>query len=271
MPEPRLVVIGATGRIGRALQRQVGAPALRGLARHAPPDSDAWADFVVADRRDQPALVRLLDGADAVIDLCAFEAADSAALAGAWAACARRPRLVILASSLAERDRARWATPIDPQIGLADAPDPADAYGLGKYAARTSAEAGLSALGASVITLLLPQILAIDDIDARERRYLDDARLLGHAQLPGNGGQRPCIITAEDAAMVMVALAAADAVTPTGTQIERFQVAPPVQPRLDELAVALLAGAGMPPRWRPHPDAGWRGPHSGADIGRAAE
>ncbi len=266
MPELRLVVIGATGRIGRALQRRVGCAALRGLARHAPVDSATWADFVQADRRDHAALLRLLDGADVIIDLCAFEAPDSDALVRAWAACARRPRLLILASSLAERSPARWATPIDPQIGLAHEPPPSDAYGLGKRAARTSAETGLSALGAHVITLLLPQVLATDDRDARERRYLDDAQRLGHAQLAGDGQQRPCVITADDAATVMVALAG-DAATATSVAapIERFQVAPPVQPRLDTLVAALLTGAGLPTQRRPHPDADWRGPHSGAD------
>jgi len=264
---PTFAVIGATGRVGRALQRAVGVGRLAGMARRAPADAPDWQHFGVADRRDVTSLRAVLDGADVAVDLCAFTLGDMSPLLEAWAACARPPRLLLLASSLAERAPERWSTAISPENGLRSEVAPADPYGAGKRSARLAAEATIPGLGGHVITLLLPQLLAIDDPAARERTYLRAARDLGAAQLPGDGQQRPCVVASDDVAHLLVALASAGVacLQAAGVRTTVLQVAPRRQPSVATLVSALLAGAGLPGAMAPHPEPSWRGPHSGAD------
>ena len=69
MSRAKIAVLGATGRLGSALQRQWGRQHLLGLARHPPADAAQWAEFVSADRRNTLALQDLLSRCDAVVDL----------------------------------------------------------------------------------------------------------------------------------------------------------------------------------------------------------
>lgn len=306
MPDPAdrraavVAVLGATGRLGRAIGRRASqspdhAASIRGLARHAPTESAPWARFIAADRHDADAVRRLIDGADVIIDLCAFDAGDADALLEAWRLCIQPPRGLVFASSLAARPRDRWGSPVSngpggssPQAPSGGALDPVDgvdldSYGAGKRAARLRYERALSVLGVNVTTLLLPQVLALDDLSPRELRYLTDAQAHGVAFVPGSGAQRPCVVRAMDAAESawLCALRSRASLggehvsarqTPGGQangaqvgELRTFQVAPPTQPDVATLVRALLDGAGLSPVVQPHPDPSWRGPHSGAD------
>lgn len=253
MPHP-WAIIGATGRLGRALSACPGTGAVVGLARNQPATAANWASFIRADRSDHDALCAVLEGAAVVVDLCAFDSADADGLIAAWQAVERPPRLLVFASSLAERPLARWS---HPESELAADQPPEDSYGLGKRAARLRFEQGLPA---PVLSLLLPSLICPDDSAAAERRYLDDARRLGHALVPGSGDQRPAVATVAGVAELLVTLAGQEL-----TDHIALQVAPGAGPTVAELVEALLGGAGLPPKWQGHPDPGWRGPHSGAD------
>ncbi|MCO4760118.1 MAG: NAD(P)-dependent oxidoreductase [Myxococcales bacterium] len=259
-----IAVIGATGRVGRALQRRFGTARLRGLARTAPIDHDQWDSFIAADRSNVPALTALLDGCAVVIDLCAFDASDSAVLANGWAACKRPPHRLILASSLAERAVSCWHLPIDRDHGLKAEPGPTDAYGMGKRAARLRAEAEISDFGGQVISLLLPQLVAPDDPHARELTYLKDAQSRGLVRLPGSGQQQVCVVSTDDVATIIASLAG-DVDLPH--PISQWQVAPSQPSTVIELVEALLAGANLSAKLAPMSDLAWRGPHSaGAEV-----
>ncbi len=247
-------IIGATGRLGRALRARLGDCRVHGLARHEPQPGHGFDRFLVADRRDPAALDSMLDGAQVIVDLCAFDGADVAPLVSAMAACTAPPRLLILASSLAERPVSRWPLPASE---MGDDPPLRDAHGLGKRAART---AFADLLATPTLTLLLPQLLCTDDPNARERVYVEQALRSGHALLPGNGRQRPAVAPVAGVAQTIVALS-----SHRWTDSEVVQVAPPRGPTVIALVEALLSGAGLAPRWQLHEEQGWRGPHSDAD------
>ncbi len=224
------------------------------MARRRPVNAGDFHAFIAADRRDPRALSALLEGVDVVVDLCAFDAADVAPLISALAVCERSPRLLIFASSLAERPLSRWAWPESQRF---DDPPLDDRYGLGKRAARVALERGLAL---PILTLWLPQLLCADDAQARERVYLQEALRSGQALLSGDGHQRPALAPVAGVAAAIEQLASKEW---TGAEI--VQLAPPSGPTVSALASAMLTGAGLPPRWQAHPDPSWRGPHSGAD------
>lgn len=226
----RVLVLGSTGRLGRQVVRALTEHHVTGLARHAPAQ-------VLADRKDVARLATLLDEADAVIDLCGFTPDDADVLVQAAGKFA--PRLVF-ASSLAALPR----------------PDaPPDDYGRGK---QTMAQTYRERWPGPVTTLLLPQLIA-RDTRARERTYLDDARTLGHARLPGPGSQKPALAQVE-----VVGELIAHVLTLANPPAQ-LAIAHPRPQAVQVLVQALLQGAGLPTETRPHPDPRWRGPHAGAD------
>lgn len=238
-------VLGATGRLGRALQAALPAGVVvHGLARQPPPlsapVSAAPHSFVAGHRRDVGRLRAVLDGCDAVLDLCGMDGDDAAALVEAWTGCERPPRRLVLASSLAERRPARWSEHPSGHAALEHEPPPEDDYGQGKRALRAGCVAGLP-VDVQICSLLLPQLLAVDDDDSRQRAYLEAALTEGVLRLPGGGTQRPCVVAVETAAAALVALALGAAPDRGGV----FQIAPLQQPPQRSLARALLDGAGL--------------------------
>jgi nucleoside-diphosphate-sugar epimerase len=226
----RVLVLGSTGRLGRAVVAALPGHAVTGLARHAPAQ-------IQADRKDLARLATLLADADAVIDLCGFTPDDAEVLVQAAGKTLRR---LIFASSLAALQR----------------PDaPMDDYGRGKA---TMARTYRDHWPGPVTTLLLPQLIA-RDAHARERVYLDDARTLGHAQLPAPGMQKPALAQVEVVADLIARLLDLD------TPPAELPVAHPDPQPVRALVLALLQGAGLPGQTVVHPDPRWRGPHAGAD------
>ena len=246
-------IIGATGRLGRALCEQLSANPITGLARNKPSSTQPFKRFIVADCRSPAALSEALQDADIVVHLCAFGREDALSLARAIAVLPRPPRLVVLASSLAERPPERWQTG---EHEIEKDPPLEDEYGLGKQAARQTLEAQSDV---PVLSLLLPQLASGDDQTAREIDYLRDAQTLGYAQVAGDGTQRPALTTTVAVAGLIATLCALPT-PPDGP----LHVAPRRGPTVAQLVEALLDGAGLPRRWKPHPNPGWRGPHSGA-------
>ncbi len=263
MDHPTIAVVGASGRIGRAVIRRLGAPAVSGLDRSPGPGVGALGRHVRGDRHDAAALAAAVDGCRVVIDTCCFDERDADALLDgldrARGATALPIRVVSL-SSLAERPSQRWqmaeSTCGDPteRALLAASGEP---YGLGKRAARERLEA---AMPGRVISLLLPSVLVEDDAGSRLLGYLQDSGRGGAALIAGTGRQRLSIAPAAGVAEVIAAIVA-DPIFPAGA----LHVAPPTPVVLGSLVEALLVGAGLAPRWLRHPDPAWRGPHSGGD------
>ncbi len=252
-PPRTVALVGGTGRLGRALRRALSAAGIpsRALARSPTPEPEVRA----GDRHDPTTLRTFLDGADLAVDLCAFDAADAEALLAAWRACERPPNRLLFVSALAERPAERWrdALPTDAdalEAALSAAP-PTDAYGRGK---RTARQAFRDALGDRCRTALLPQLFAPDDLDARELRYLRDARDTGSVQLPGTGEQVPCVLHVDLAAQALCAYLQRPDAPPV------LQIAPPPGPTVITLVRALLAGAGVTATLAPNRSE--RGPHS---------
>ena len=245
-----VALLGATGRLGRALQRALG-PCV-GLSRGGLP-ADSLLRHVIGAASEPAALAAALQGAHAVVHLCAFDAAAAHAAVAAARALGLADVPLIFASALAERHRAAWLEPEDADIPA----DPADAYGCGKHAARVAFERGWPG---PVLSLRLPQLCAWDDPLCRERTYVDAAQGSGVAWLPGSGEQRPAVVpTTAVAALVAAWLSAGPSTS------ARLAVAHPAPQPLRLLVEALLEGAGLAPRTAPHPDRGWRGPHSASD------
>ena len=247
----RIAVVGATGRLGRALGR-LGSDAVQlGVGRH--PTEAAWPEFVVGDAGLGVTWDSVFKRADAVIHLCAFDAADAAV------ACDQAEKSgfsgpLLFASSLAERPPALWTTPAT--AAASDDPWPDDSYGQGKRRARAIFE---QRWPGAVVSLLLPGIVAADDLRSPFASYIDQARAEGGALLPGSGQQQLGHVTAGDVAAICVRLLTTSA--PSGP----LQVGPRAPQPLVGLVTALLIGAGTPAEVQPHPDPTWRGPHSGAD------
>jgi len=238
----RVAVLGVTGRLGRAVVRALGPERVLGLSRSA--GLGELARHVRADRRDPSALAAVVDGADAVIDLCGFDSADGVALGRV-----ARHVPVVFVSALAERHYPVWgdesalsATPLDP-------------YGQGKR----EALAALQDAGCRVTSLRLPQLIALDDARPRELSYLTDCDRLGYAQIPGSGRQLPALAGVDEVAKIICQLLSLP------SWPEGLQVAHPRPVALEPLVQALLRGAGRPTVVQPHPDRNWRGPHSTGD------
>lgn len=223
-----IAVLGATGRIGRPLVAGAAAAGVQvyGLARRTPASVEGFARWVEGERRDPAAVARAIDGADAVIDLCAFDTADADALVAAWEQLATPPRRWVFASSMAERPIARWAQHPADFRALDAEPAPADGYGAGKRRVRQRVAAALVPRGVAVVALLLPQVW-------------DAAALQGRRQ--GAGGSaasaqgRPCVVVVETVVAALLALASdrADVAGP-------WQLAPAMRPE----RAALLAATG---------------------------
>lgn len=240
--EPKhLALLGATGRLGRAVMRQGGSRAIVGMARGSGAE-------ITGDRQQLHLLQKLLRGADGVIDLCAFVPAEAEQLCETANALHLQDVPLVFASSLAARRVDAWPTP----IGAAEAlPD--DDYGRQKA---LTAQVFQRRWPGPVGTILLPQVVALDDPRARELAYIRDAQRLGYARISGNGSQKVALIDAGTAALVLLqALQIKQSVT--------LQLAIPHQLPLHTLVLALLAGAGLPAQWRPQGET--RGPHSQSD------
>ena len=250
-PAAVIAVLGATGRLGRAVVAGLGKERVRGLARHAPVDAQDWEGFVVSDRTDATGLHRALAGAAAVVDLCAFDDRDADALCTAARKVGLADVPLVWASSLAERSPASWA-----DLEASDAVGVSDSYGTGKLAAR---KAFVADWPGPTCGLLLPQLVALDDANARELAYLHDARALGFARLPGTGAQRPALAPLAAVAAAIVRLVSLLPLPPS------LALSHPQPQPLTLLVSALLAGARLPTRTAPHPDPHWRGPHSAGD------
>ncbi|MSP91626.1 MAG: hypothetical protein EXR79_07460 [Myxococcales bacterium] len=248
---PHLTLLGATGRLGRALQRTT-TQACVGLSRRVPLAAGLHR-HVRGDCCDPVALAAALHGAGAVVHLCAFDAAAAESANAAAHALGLAGVPLVFASALAERGQAAWQEPEDADL----AADPGDAYGCGKHAARVAFERGWPG---PVLSVRLPQLAAWDDPTCRESTYIDSVRATGTAWLPGSGEQRPAVVPTDTAAALMLAWLAAHP-----QESARVAAAHPAPRPLRVLVEALLVGAGLPPHTAPHPDCQWRGPHSSSD------
>jgi MoaA/NifB/PqqE/SkfB family radical SAM enzyme/nucleoside-diphosphate-sugar epimerase len=243
-PPATVAVLGVTGRLGPAVARALaGGWAVRGLSRRAPSPAEgvpAAVALTVGSRQDVDALVPLLDGAVAVVDLLAFDADDARALLAALARCARPPAHLVMASSIAE---------------LGGEPD-----GRGKRAARDLYAAGHRG---TFHALVLPRLVAPVDPGLRELPYLLSARSTGRALVAGAGAARQTIAPVEGVAAAVRALVGDPARIPPGPIL----VGPPAPVTVHAAVRALLDGAGIDAPIARHPDPRWRGPHGdGAEV-----
>ncbi len=249
----RIAIIGATGRLGRALCRQLGAGRIVGVARH--PARGFEGAFVSGDARDVDTWRRALAGADAAVHMCAMTERDGLSAArGAIGAGFSGP--LVNVGAIAARIPRRWGLP-EPD-DWRDEPPVNDDYGRGKRAAAVALERGWPG---AVTTLLLPGVLVADDPHDRLLAYAEMARG-GDVLVPGSGRQRVAVVTARDVAAVIEAVLAKPA---RADRRALLQVAAPEPCRLFRLVEAVLRGAGLPTTWRPHPDRDHRGPHSGGE------
>lgn len=223
-----IAVLGATGRIGAPLVAGAAAAGVQvfGLSRRPPAAVEAFARWVEGDRRDPAAVARAIDGADAVIDLCAFDAADADALVAAWEQLATPPRRWVFASSMAERPIARWAQHPADFAALDAEPAPAEDYGAGKRRVRQRVAAALGPGGVAVVALLLPQVWDAAALSGRRQG-------LGGSAASAQG--RPCVVLVETVVAALSALAIA------GPELAGpWQLAPAMRPE----RAALLAATG---------------------------
>ncbi len=236
-----VALLGATGRLGRAVVRQRSAHAIVGLARSG--------GCEIAGDRNRPELLRqLLHDKDTVIDLCAFVPQDAQLLCDAAKGLNLQDIPLVFASSIAARWVQDWPTPI-----AADEALPHDAYGRDKA---LTAQVFARHWPGPVCTLLLPQIVALDDASARELAYLRDAKQYGYARISGDGAQKVALVDADTAAQIIW----------QALQLRlnaTLQLAIAHELPLHALVLALLEGAGLPAKWRALGNA--RGPHSQRD------
>lgn len=231
MSHPTIAVLGATGKLGTAVAHCWGRDSLIGLARRPPADAPAWSGFVAADRQDVAALAETLAGADAVVDLCGFTAADAEALVQAARVSGRADLRLVAASSVAERPLSHWSEP-----ELASSPLPEDAYGLGK---RQYTEFLLQNWPGPVLCVMLPNLIQVDPVDPRLQQWWREARTTGVIRIPGSGQQRVALLPIDVAADLVVRLVPLHAIT------GRLAVACPQPPTVAGLATALF-GAMTP-------------------------
>lgn len=238
MAVQRIAVLGATGRLGRALQLRLADQRLIGLARR-PADGVAaqgpTLTLHLGDRRDPRVLAPLLAEADAVVDLCGFDAADAAALLEAAQLAGRRDLALVACSSLAERPWSHWGRAED-----LDAPLPDDGYGRDK---RRYSQALLDRWPGACLALLLPNLVETAPPDPRLQAWWRQARASGVAEVPGDGDQRPALLTTALAADLIARL-----LGPPLAARGRLAVAVPAPPTVGELAEALFAAMRPTPR-----------------------
>lgn len=238
----KIVVLGASGRLGRAVVPALGGARVLGVGRRG---ADTWVRaWYFVDRRDRAGLAAVLDQADAVVDLCGFGADDAQVLLDLCA----RPIPLVFASSVAERDPHWWSRP-ERELG----PEPADGYGLGK---RHASALLLERWPGPLLIALLPQLLALDDRAERALEYVRQAEATGAVRLPGSGEQRPAVLEVASVATVFALwLAQAEGRA-------RVQFGHPQPVALRELVGALLAGANVQAELR---HGAQRGPHSAGE------
>lgn len=239
----RTFLVGATGRLGQALQRRLSGDALSGLARRAPNHPQAWQGFWQAPRRDVAALAAGLAQADAVIDLCGFDALDAEALLQAQRRSGRPAPPLVACSSVAERPLSHWTAPEDAAAPLAD-----DAYGRDK---RSYSQRLLDHWPGPCLVLLLPNLIETAPLDPRLQAWWRQAQASGVAALPGDGTQRPALLTHPLAAELIAALLARPT-PPRG----RLALAVPQPPSVLALSRALFAALQPPPRLQPGAERG---------------
>ncbi|MBM4343838.1 MAG: NAD(P)-dependent oxidoreductase [Deltaproteobacteria bacterium] len=238
----KIAVLGASGRLGRAVVPALGGARVLGVGRRG---ADTWVRaWYFVDRRDRDGLRIVLDQADAIVDLCGFGRDDAQVLLDVCP----RPIPLVFASSLAERDPAHWSRP------LADlGPEPADGYGQTK---RHASDLLLAHWPGPLLVALLPQLLSLDDRGERALEYLRQAEATGAVRLPGTGEQRPAVLEVASVAAVFALWLA----HPQGRT--RVQFGHPQPQPLRALVAALLQGAEVQAELR---HGAQRGPHSAGD------
>jgi nucleoside-diphosphate-sugar epimerase len=241
----QLLVVGATGRIGRLLRAAWAAAPPEGIAplwqtrRAAPPGWVQWDPLGPAPMPDCDAVLDLAGVTDAAAGALAVNARLAAAVAAA-----ARGRRILYASSVAVYG------PTGPAASEAQPSRPATAYGASKLAAE-AAVAGRAtvlrignAIGADALQAAVAAVAAGQPI--RFDRFAD-----------GGGPRRSCIGPAT-LARVLAALAVQPDLPPV------LNVA---SPGAVDLA-AILRAAGVPFEWRPAPPGSLR--HAVMDCTRLA-
>ena len=241
----QIAVLGASGRLGRAVVQALGPHRVVGFGHSTPhPQVARW---LAGDRRDAVALQQALAGVVGIVDLCGFEGADGQALVTAAMAVGGDQLPLIVASSLAERTPELWARP-ETELG----PLPRDAYGAGK---RALSDHCLAHWRGPCLIALLPQLLIADDPEERALAYLATGQRTSVA-VAGSGQQRPATVAACDVAHLFARWL--ERPQPSG----RVQISHPQPLPLTDLVAALLIGAGQNLPIQP---GATRGPHSGGD------
>jgi MoaA/NifB/PqqE/SkfB family radical SAM enzyme/uncharacterized protein YbjT (DUF2867 family) len=241
-----VAVLGATGRLGPAVCRALVAAghAVVGLARRAPDPAEALPlalRLVRGERGDAARLAEALAGAEVIVDLCAFTAADGEALLRAQRDGGGAAPHLIVASSVAERT------------------EPAgDPYADGKRALRATLERRWAG---PLHTLLLPRLVAPVDLRRREEPALAMHGALGRVLLAGAADARFSVATVDDVAGVIAALAAAPERLAPGPWV----VASPHTLSVRAALAALLDVAPADLAAERHPDPRHRGVFSGGD------
>lgn len=238
----KIAVLGASGRLGRAVVPALGGARVLGVGRRG---ADTWVRaWYFVDRRDRMGLKPVLDQADAIVDLCGFGRDDAQVLLDL----SDRPIPLVFASSVAERAPALWSRP-ESDLGL----EPDDGYGQGK---RHASDLLLSNWPGPLLVALLPQLLSLDDRSERALDYVRQAAATGAVRMPGTGDQRPAVLEVASVATVFALWLA----LPTGRA--RVQFGHPQPAPLRALVAALLDGADVSGELR---HGAQRGPHSAGD------
>lgn len=237
MISERIILLGATGRLGRALQTRLRGQPLIGLARR-PRRVEPSMTLELGDRRDTALLARLIERADLIVDLCGFAAQDAQALLDA-AQLANRTELPLIAcSSLAERPWSQWNQPESAASALPD-----DPYGRNK---RLYSQALIDHWPGPCLALLLPNLLETSPVDPRLLRWWQQTRATGVAAVPGEGSQKTALLTSDLAADLIALLGG----HPTPLR-GRLALAVPQPPVVLDLAHALFFAMDPPPRLKP--------------------
>lgn len=223
------VVIGATGRLGRAVLRSLGTQPVTAVARRPPNHRSSGVTWLAIDCGDVAAMTQAVSGTRWVLHLTLSGQPEVDALLSATAGLAERPRLVV-ASTIAERPLSSWSGPDDLQ-----APMPTDEYGR----ARRMASDTLLAQWPSAAVALLPQLLVADDPSDRLALWAHQARQ-GVVQVPGTGEQRPALLDVDDAAGLLLDLCRRPQVW------GRLTLGHPRPVRAIELARAVAQATGSP-------------------------